>query len=398
MAKFLYKAKDFNSKTIRGEIEAQNSTDAVLKLRQLDIVPVDVKENLKTKSAFRPKSNQLAEFCREISLMLASGIPIVKTLGILINSKGTDKRLVPVYSELHRQLKMGVPLSEAMRMQGGVFPELMINMFLSGEMTGDIALVADRLSKYYESDHRMKNKISAATVYPKVLGVLTVLVILVLFVFVLPTLLKLDLFQKMELPLITKIMIGISDFLTSRWYVAAGAVIFLIVFFNWLKSRKSVKLFFDKNLLNLPKLGTLLKKINTARFSMTLSYMYSSGIQLVSAVSIASKTTGNSFIEKQLVETTRKLRQGEMLSASLQETGLFSDRLTTSLIIGEETGKLDDVLANTARTFEYESDVAISQLLSLLEPVLIVLMAVVIGSVVLSVMLPILRMYSAIRS
>ena len=397
MTKFIYKAIDSNSKTIKGNVEAQDFSDAVVKLRQLQITPVDIKEDTKQASRFVPRSDQLANFSREISVMLSSGIPIVKALSILMNSKGTDKRLIPLYSELYKQLRKGIPLSEAMKMQGRAFPEMMINMFTSGEMTGDIDIVADRLSKYYDSDYRMKNKINTATIYPKILAGLTVLVVLIMFTFVLPMLFELKLFQSMELPLITRVMIAMSSFFTTRWYIALGLSLVIVLLYLHIKSINSVKIYIDKKLLNTPKIGELLKKIYTARFSMTLSSMYSSGIQLVNAVAIASKTTGNTYIQEKLSQTARELRHGIMLSATIGDSGMFSERLTTSIIVGEETGRLDDILESTSKTFEYEADIAIGQLLSLIEPILIVVMSIIILTVILSVLIPLLGMYSTLR-
>lgn len=394
MAKFIYKARDIESKAFRGELEARDREDAMQHLSEQALFVISLEEKPEQKNRFVMKSNHLADFCKELSLMLNAGLPMVKAVNIIANGESGSAKAKAVYRRLHKELKGGMSLSDAMNEQGDTFPELIINMFYSGEVSGTMSGVANKMADYYRSDYRLRKKISQATMYPKILMVLTVGVVIVVFAFVLPAIL--GMLGGQQLPLITRILAGISDTLVHKWYNVLMVVTAVVLIILYLRSVKSVRYWIHKTMLKMYKVGPLLRIIYTARFARTLSSLYGSGVQLVTAISVSSKVIGNDYVERQFPDAIKRIKQGELLSDVVAEIDGFIQKIQSIIVIGEETGKLDDILGFSANSFEYDADVAINNLLAMLEPLLLVVMAVVIGTILVGVMLPIYQLYETI--
>jgi type IV pilus assembly protein PilC len=393
MPDFKYKARYADMKRRSGVIDARDKEDAVLKLAEQQLFVTDITEIEEKQARYKMKAKELSVFCKELGIMLRSGLPLVKCLQIISNNETGKVKLKKVTQSLHRAIRGGKTMSEAMAEHGG-FPELIINMFYSGELSGTIAGVAEKMSDYYMSEYKLKKKISSATMYPRILGFLTVGVIVILFAFVVPSIT--GMVEGQELPAITKFMMGISDLVIQRWYYLALIGVGIMAIVVYVKEIKSVRYRWDKLLLKMPKIGPLLRAIYTARFARTLSSLYGSGIQLVTAISVASKIIGNSYVEGQFPEMVRKVKAGELLSAAIAGADGFNDKLKSTIVIGEETGKLDEILEHTSASFEYDADVAIDGLLGMLLPVLLIIMAVVIAAVIISVLMPIFDLYNTL--
>jgi type IV pilus assembly protein PilC len=300
-------------------------------------------------------------------------------------------KLKMIYERLHKDIQQGMALSDAMRVHGNSFPLLLINMAASGETSGRLENVMSRMAIHFDKEHRLNGKIKSAMRYPKILAFCTIAVVLIIFLLVLPEFF--DMLQGFELPLITRAVIGFSNFLMDRWYLIAIVVMILIVLVQYLLSIYKIKWNFDRLKLRMPVIGPLLKIIYTARFSRTLSSLYSSGVSMIRALEITGTIVMNTYIESQFVELVKDVRNGELLSTSVRKIDGFDNKLANTIMIGEEAGRLDDMLVSTADSFEYEAEEATSALVALAEPVMIVVIGVVIMVVLLSVMLPMATLY-----
>ena len=306
------------------------------------------------------------------------------------------QRVKDVYLTLYRALKQGSMLSEAMEKQTGVFPDLLISMYRASEASGQMELTSAKMAAHYEKSYRLSKKVRSAMTYPIILAVVTVIVLLAVFLFILPKFF--DLFSQMnaELPGITQFMLNLSVFLKNDWLYVLIGVLAVALIFKALMQIPRLRLMRDKGYLHLPVAGKLLKIIYTARFARTLASCYASGISIIASLKNSRDTVGNTYIESQFAELINDVRSGKPLSAAIKKVDGFDTKLSASIEIGEETGKLYDMLESMADAFDYDADIALSRLVSLLEPVMIVLMAVIIGFVIVSVMLPMTTLYDAI--
>jgi len=327
--------------------------------------------------------------------MLSSGITAIRALEIL-KERDFNPKLKQVYEKLYKDVQQGLTISEAMRLQGRTFPELLMNMFASGEASGQLESVADKMSIQYEKEHRLNGKIKSAMRYPKILGVVTLIVVLLIFLLVLPNFFAM--LEGFNLPLITRIIIAISGFLMRRWYIVLIVGLIAVALVQYLLLIPAVRYAFDKLKLKMPVIGKLVKIIYTARFSRTLSSLYSSGVSMIRALEITGTIISNKYIEGQFPDFIKNVRNGEPLSASVRGIIGFDNKLSNTILVGEESGRLDSMLTSTADSFDYEAEMATAKIVAMAEPIMLIIMAFVIGSVLLSVMLPLVTMYNTIGS
>lgn len=392
MAEYSYIAARMDGKTVRGTLTA--------------VTPEQLKENLQRQELYllkyeeksgaagkRLKAKQLAEFCRELSSMLGTGVSLVRAMQI-INHRDLSPTMKSTFSSLSREIKRGVSLSEAMQNQDGVFPELLINMVRAGESNGKLDQSLMKMADHYDAEHRTNQDIRGAMTYPMILIVITLLVIIAVFTFIFPTFI--GVFGDMELPAITQVMMGISDFMTHQWFLLIIIMLAVAVAVYWISRINAVRLAWDKFKVKCPKVGKLMKIIYTARFARTFSSLYSSGLTILNALQISRDTIGNRYISAQFDNVIKLVRQGTSLSEALTQVDGFDVKLTETIAVGEETGRVDELLLKTAESFDYESSMAIKKLVKLIEPVMIMIMSVIILTVMLSVMLPIYQLYSNI--
>ena len=315
-------------------------------------------------------------------------------MGTTTNAK--YKRLTSICASVSDLITKGHSLSEACRLQGGAFPPLIINAIYSGEESGNMPLVTRRMSDYYERSIKISGKVKSATTYPKILLVMSAVIVFAMFTFILPQFMSSELFADAELPGLTKFMFGLSNFV-MKYYIYIGiAVAVIIVSVRFFLKTPFSRATYDNFLVKAPLIGKLMQSIYTSRFAATLSYLHNSGIMIVPAVLISGNATNNLYIIHQVEEAVKQMQRGEMLSAALKKVDGFNSRIVYVSLIGEETGKLGEVLDKMAVSFEEETDAAISGLLTLLTPVLLVVMAVVVGGVAASVMLPIFSIYQGL--
>jgi len=391
MPKYTYTALSLTNEKVTAELDARDDDDLRRQLRAKDLVPVKYSVIEDKLSSYRMKSVEVAEFSRQLASMLSSGITIVRAMEIL-KERDFAPKVLKVYDKLHRDVLMGFTLSEAMRLQGRTFPDLLVNMYASGEASGQLERVADKMAQHYDKDHRLNSRAKSAMTYPVVLLITTILVVMLLFTFILPTLF--DILEDIPLPTITRVMMAISGFMQNYWYIAIIVVLIAILGWQTALTTDSFRYQYDRIKLKIRVVGKLLTTIYTARFARTLSSLYSSGIPMIRALEITATIVNNKYIADQFPDVITDVRNGEALSESVGKVDGFDKKLATTIMIGEESGRLDSMLESTAESFDYEAEVALDRLVQLIQPVMIVILAVVIGSILLSVMLPILELYN----
>ena len=395
MPNFKYKAQDTDGNIVTGVLVAVDEQDLHVRLKQKKLMLIDSKNLTKTANYKPLKAKALAEYSRQIGTLMRSGIPLVRCLQMLTEDEAVTPYERKVYNDITKEVMQGVPLSNAMESMKGVFPPLIINMFRASESSGGLDDTALRVASQYTSEDRLNSKVKGAMTYPKILSALIVLVVAVIFGFVMP---QFDsLFDSMpSLPLPTRVMLAISDFVVKYWgaLIIGVVVVFLLGYF--LKKIPVVCYELDKLKVHIPKFGKLFKVIYTARFARTLSSLYSSGIPIVSCLEISSKTIGNLYIEKQFEQVIADTTAGESLSTAIGKVDGFVKKIQSSIRVGEEAGSLDTMLDSIADDMEFESERAISQMVAYLEPVMIVVMAVIVGFIMISVIVPIYQSYQQI--
>lgn len=396
MARFKYVAKDMSGKVHKGTVEAVSENALTQQLREENLYLVEAKDLNGAKKHKKLKAKQLVAFCRELSTLLASGVTLVRALDIISEQEGMNKDERDIYKDVLQDLKRGISLSDAMESKE-CFPDLMIGMIRSGEGSGNLDLVTQRLSIQYEKDYKLTQQVKSAMTYPCILLVLCVAIVILIVTFILPQFQSL--FDQMEsLPMITNILIAVSNFLVQKWYIALLAVAVIVALIRIIVGIPSVRRGVDWLKVHMWGFGKLFKVVYTARFARTLSSLYSSGMPLVSAVGVAAKTIGNGYVESQFDEVITMVRGGVPLSQGLREVDGLLKKLSSTILVGEESGRLDVMLDSIAETLESDAEQATKRMVTLLEPILIIFMALIVGCIMIGVMLPIYQSYSAIEN
>lgn len=397
MEYYKYKAKDESGKTISGTLTANDEIDLQNKLKADNKYLISAKMEQDNFVAKKIKTNAVADFSRNVGELLSAGVTLVRALKIISEDEAIAKRDRDVYANVLKQVKTGISLSDAMQLQGEAFPTLLINMYRSSENAGNLDSVAIQMAEYYDKEYRLIQKVKSSMTYPKILSALIVAVVAVLLGFVIPQFESL--FEMMEeLPVSTRVLLAISDFVKTKWYILIfiGIIIFAIT--KILMSIPTVRYYTDKLKIKMPKIGYLNKVIYTARFARTLSSLYSAGIPIMQCLSIAQTTIGNAYIEKQFDTVISDIKNGENLSVAIEKVDGFTKKLSSSIAVGEETGAMEKLLISMANQMDYDSEMALNRMVSYLEPVMIVTMAVIVGFIIIAVIQPIYGSYEAIST
>lgn len=390
MPEYKFSVVDQKGRPITGTIKADN-LDACKKIIEqrghfiVGVTPASIVSKDLSFGVAKYKTKDLSVFCRQFSAMLNSGIGIIKILDIL-QQQQENKVLKAIIRSVYESVQKGQDLSSALKEQGDAFPEMMINMVSAGEASGSLDKVMEKIAEHYEKTLKTDNKIKSAMMYPMVLGIIIVVVVVFLIVFVIPTFV--DLFGDNPLPWPTKVVVGLSDSIGNYWYVYLLAIGAISTAWMLFIRNENGKLAYDKFKTSAPVIGKLNKTIVAARFARTLATMISSGIPLVKSLELTAKVMSNSYYEQGVKQVAEDIKKGSSLSSSLKKIKMFPMMLLSMIMIGEESGSLDGVLAKTANFYDEESDRAISTLVGLLEPLMIVIMAVVVGFIVIAILLP----------
>ena len=395
MAQFKYVAQTTTGKTVRGKMMATDEAEVQNKLHEQELFLKTVKEITKKKHVKQLKPKALAEFSRQLSNLLEAGVTLVRAISIIANGESIRPKEKQVYQEILRQLRQGIALSDVMESMNGVFPPLMIYMYRSAEKSGNLDKVAMQMAIHYEKSHKLNSKISSSLTYPKVLSVMIVGVLVVMVKFILPKFMLL--FQEMSaLPASTRLLLGISDLVEHHWLAILIAVVGAFVVVRMAMTVPKIRMLWHKVLLKVPLFGKLNMTVCTSRFARTLSSLYSAGIPIVSALQIARKTIGNDYIDSQFDQVIPFVRAGNNLSDGIDMIDGIVRKLSDSIRVGEETGKLDGMLNSTADSMEYDADIAISKMVTYIEPIMMIVMGIVVAFVLVSVFSALMGSYNSL--
>ncbi|MCL2806555.1 MAG: type II secretion system F family protein [Coriobacteriia bacterium] len=376
-----------------GSVEAANETQLSAALRDNGLYLMSSRLTESRAKHQKLKTNEVADFCRQLAAMLSSGITLIRAMQI-IEARDAKPQVKRVYRDLIDDLRRGSTLSESMDNQAPAFPPLLSSMIRAGENSGGIDKTSEKMAITYDKQHRLNAKMKSASIYPIVLVVLILAVVVILFTFVLPSFM--GIFGDMELPLPTQIMMGISGVFVRFWPLIIGGSIIVVALTIAIFRQPGPRKAWDKAKLRAPIFGKLLRIIYTARFARTLASLYVSGIPMIQSLHIGKSTVGNSYIESQFDNVINSLGNGRTLSLSMAEVDGFDAKLQSTISVGEESGRLEAMLDSVADQFDYEAEIASQRLVSLMEPAMIIIMAVVVVAVIVSVLLPIFQMYSSI--
>ncbi len=395
MTTYKYTAQDENGKKISRSVDVNNPTELYQYVQQNNQILVSYKEVHKRTRSRRLSFRDLGDFCRQLGTMQASGISLVRALNIITHSESLKQWQRDIYTRLMNSVIQGNSLSTAMEEINGAFPELLINMYKTAEMSGNLEKTSMQMCDYYEKQYLLNKKVTSSLVYPGILIALVIVVVIFLVTFIIPQLEPvLSTLESMPLP--TRILLGSSHFVIDHWIIILFVVAVAAVIFAYLMKQRSFRIKFDKMLVHLPYFGKLFKTVYTARFARTIASLYASGLPIVSALSVGGRTVGNKYVESQFEDVVMKVRAGQSLSNVISGVDGFVSKLADTTLVGEETGKLADMLVSTSDTLDYEADIAITKLVTSMEPVLIIVMGLLVGFVMVSVLLPIYQSYSAV--
>jgi len=401
MSGYKYKAITAEGKTLEGLYEANSKDDVLVMLRQNEYYPISIIEKKSSKeidlSVFfgKVKLKDIAIFCRQFHTMLQAGVSLISCLDIL-RLQTEKKRFKLTIGKVYEKVQQGLTLSEAMNKHSDVFPELLINMVVAGEASGNLDVILSRMAVHYEKETKIVNKVRSAMVYPIVLAIFAFLVVILLLVFVLPNFIVIFEGSGTALPTPTKILLSISGFLVNYWYIALGIGIAFIISIILLMKVPKIKYTIDALKFKIPIIKGINQKVVTSRLSRTLATLLSSGLPLLQVLDIVAQIVNNKVVEEGLKKAKEDVKRGVLLSVPIKRMNLFPPMFISMLTIGEESGSIDEILDKTANYYDDEAETALEAMTKLVEPLMIVVMAVVVGSIVAAIILPMFDMMNSI--
>ena len=403
MATFAYVGRSKAGAVKKGELSAKTREEAVDQLRKQNVVVTSLeeksaKEGFKLSLGSGLTDKDLVVFTRQFGTMINAGLPLIQCLEIL-STQSENAALRKAVGEIKVQVEGGSTFSDALRKHPKIFDDLYVNMVHAGEVGGLLDTILNRLSKHIEKAMKLKGQIKSAMVYPAAIVGIATIVITVLMIWVIPVFEKM--FKemsggKMALPGPTQLVIDMSNFVQSSWYIILGTIVGLIFAFKKYYATPQGRLTVDKLVLRLPVFGDLIRKASVAKFTRTLGTLITSGVPLLEALSICAKTAGNKVIEGVLMDARVSISGGKTISDPLARSETFPKMVTHMIAVGESTGALDNMLGKIADFYEDEVDQAVTNLTALLEPMMMVFLGVTVGFIVVAMYLPIFTMANAI--
>jgi len=401
MPKFTYKTRSPNGTISTATMEAQDQRAVIERVRSQKLIMLEIKELkdnpimalLQKINPIKPSvgSHELVLFSRQLSTLVSAGVPIVQGLNILIEQVETPFFKATI-TGLRQDIEQGISIADAMAKHPKAFSTLYVSMIRAGEVGGILDTILERLSSYLEATEELKGKIKGAMVYPAVITMVAGAVTLFLLIFIIPTFQTIFSSFGAELPLPTKILIGLSNFLRKFFLLVLAFPVGVFIGFKKFRETEKGLLLTDTYFLRIPLFGLLLKKVAVAKFSRTLGTLIKSGVPILQALETVAKTSGNKVIENAIGTAKESIREGERMADPLKKTGVFPPMVIQMIAIGEETGNLDTMLAKISDFYDQEVDVTVKGLTSMIEPLIMVGMGVVIGAIVLAMFMPMFEM------
>lgn len=399
MANFNYSAMDKTGKITKGKLEARTKELAFKTLKDNNLYPMEVNEEGSLQKDIvigNPiKTKDLTIFCQQFEAVLTAGISVLEALHLL-REQTENKHFQTIIGELYSSVEQGESLSSSMMKHPKTFPSILINMIEAGEVSGNLEIALNRMAIHFDKEYKLKQSIKKATTYPIVVSVIALAVVILLLVVVIPTFVGMFADLGMELPFTTRMLLAMSDFVMTKWYILVAIVVVFIGFFAYYAKSDLGKMTLSGIKLRMPLLGPLNTKVIASRFSRTLSTLLASGLPLLEAIEVVSKVVDNHFVEKGLLNAKDQVSKGIQLSKPIEEMNVFPPMITHMVRIGEDTGQLEPILENVADFYDSEVETAVSQLTTILEPMIIVFLAVVVGFVVISIIQPMFQMYNGV--
>ncbi len=410
MAHFSYIAADTQNNTIKGKTDLPDRSSVITALTKQGLRPISIrkiKEKKKSSIDFdhlfestKVKQDSLVSFTRQLSAMIGAGVPLLRSL-TSIQKHSEDKALQKLLAGVVKDVEGGMPLGDALGKHPDTFSDIYVNMVRAGESAGILDDILKRLAAQLEKSAAIRKKIRSAMAYPMVLLAITILAFFGLMLFVVPQIgtILTDLGgPDAELPAITKFMLGLSDFFVSYWFIVFPALLGVIVgLVYYVRKSPKGRRQFDSLILKIPGINTIIKKVAVARFARTFSALMGAGVAVLEALDVTSRAVGNVIYQESLTQAGIQVKNGMLLSASLENNELFPSIVAQMLAVGEETGQTDTVLLKVADFYEEEVDLAIEGISAIIEPVMIVVMGSMVGLIAASVMTPIAQLSQNIK-
>jgi len=398
MPSFTYTARAATGELKTATIDASTKEDVVAQLRRqrLTVVKVDEEGKKVKPGGGSIKMRDIVIFTRQFSTMINSGLPLVQALDILAK-QSENKTLQTVTRAVVFDVESGHTVADAMGKHPKAFSDLYVNMVAAGEAGGILDTILMRLATFMEKNDALVRKVKGAMIYPAVIMTVAFGAITILLVFVIPVFQSMFSSVGLALPLPTRIVIGLSDFLRGYWYLITGAAVGGYFMIKKYYATPAGKLNIDKAMLQVPVLGDVLRKSAVSRFTRTLGTLISSGVSILDGLEITAKTAGNRVIQDAIMASRASIAGGDTIAAPLQKSNVFPPMVISMISVGESTGGLDEMLSKIADFYDEEVDTAVSGLISLLEPVMIVFLGVVVGGMVVAMYLPIFDMINAVQ-
>lgn len=396
MPVFTFSGKDASGQKVSGERSAVNKQSLQQALRRERITPSSVREKGKefvmpTFGSSKVKVKDIAIFFRQFSVMIDAGLPLVQCLEILAANQ-ENPTFQKTLTGVRTTVEGGATLANAMRQYPNVFDDLTTNMIEAGETGGILDIILQRLATYVEKAVRLRSAVKSALIYPVAVVGIAVLIVGALLKWVVPIFANLFAGLGVALPLPTRIVMGLSAFVQSFWWVFLVGVIGVVFGIKQIRKHPVGKYYFDKMLLFLPVLGQLLRKIAVGRFTRTLGTLITSGVPILEGLAITARTSGNAVLEEALMKVRKAIEEGRTIVDPLRECGVFPNMVTQMIGVGEATGAMDSMLQKIADFYEEEVDAATKDMLALLEPIIIAILGVSVGGIVISLYMPLFAM------
>lgn len=398
MAIYKYVGRTRDGMMKKGTVEAVNKTNAMTKLREMGISPREITEVkgllYKEITIGSPvKQQDFVIYCRQFATLIRAGVSIVDSTNILARQT-ESKALAKVLTAVEERLRSGVSFSDAVAEHPKVFPQVFVNMVRAGEATGNLDTNLDRLASYMEKQYDLKKKVQSTLAYPAVLLVVIIAVAIFMMMTIVPNFESIFANLDRELPAITKFVLAVSDFFQHAWwFLLLLFVAFILLFQVLMKTNETFHYYTHVVLLKMPVFGKLLQKSAVARMARTLSSMISSSVPILEALTMVEKVVANPVLGKVILDARDYLERGDRLSEPLKKSWLIPPLVTHMIAIGEETGQLDFMLEKVAEFYEAEVDRTVDALKSLIEPLLILVLAVLVGTIILAIMIPMFTLY-----
>lgn len=400
---YKYRAVSNNGEITEGIFEGESEEEVLSMLKSNAYIPILIEEieNKPIKNIMaigcKVKNKDIAIFCRQFYTMINAGLGIVNCLHIL-EKQTENKILKTAIRQVGEDVQKGMIFSEAMKKHEKVFPKLLISMIEAGEASGTLDIIMSRMATYYEKEAKIENKIKGALTYPIILMFVSIAVIIFLLTVIMPAFISMfESSGDVILPGPTRILLNISNTMKSYWYIYLMIILAIVLWVKFYSRTRLGRLFFDTIKIKFPIFKNINIKIITSRFTRTFSILLSSGISLIQSLELASRVIGNMVVVEGLKKATDDIRKGVPLSSTIKKIGVFPPMVDSMIKVGEESGCLDEVLLKTADFYDEEVKVSLQKITTLIEPVLIVVMAFIIGFIVISMAMPMLDIIDTIE-